>query len=80
MDDTKREELEKACKKIRKVRIRMAAVRMFGWKGLASNWIGIWPIGGKVRNLQGIGTVCFLTGLHASYPKRMRPTGKAWGG
>ena len=28
MDDTKREELEKACKKIHKVRARMAAVRM----------------------------------------------------
>ena len=28
MDDTKREELEKACKKIHKVRTRMAAVRM----------------------------------------------------
>ena len=28
MDDIKREELEKTCKKIRKVRTRMVAVRM----------------------------------------------------
>ena len=36
-------------------------------------------IGGKVRDLQGIGEESFLFGMYASYSKWMRPAGKVWG-
>ena len=75
MDDTKREELERMCKKIHKVRTRMVAVRMVRVRNMSVEETADIPIRRRTCLLAWTGkTKPRPRRLHARY----RPKEKSW--